>query len=217
MWSGLVGLFLKMEQNNLYNEINFNLVHRRMPDNATAIRRTIDGFVCPSNRRPQTVNSGTGSTTTVQLGPSDYRGNMAAGMMIPNVSQRLLHDARRTLPLASITTTASCIKTPRSAWPTSPTEPPPRSSSARASGRKASGRRRPVPSFGPTSTGPSTSRSTQSGIAYWTYWASKHPSAVNFGFCDGSVRPVTSQINKIVLNKLCTRNGGETISADEMK
>ena len=55
------------------------------------------------------------------------------------------------------------------------------------------------------------------GTLFWTYWASKHPSAVNFGFCDGSVRPVTSQINKLVLNKLCTRNGGETISADEMK
>ena len=49
MWSGLVGLFLKMEQNNLYNEINFNLL-TTMPDNATSIRRTLDGFVCPSNR-----------------------------------------------------------------------------------------------------------------------------------------------------------------------
>ena len=37
---------------------------------------------------------------------------------------------------------------------------------------------------------------------FWTYWASKHPSPVNFAYCDGSVRPVTSQINKIVLNKL---------------
>ena len=26
---------------------------------------------------------------------------------------------------------------------------------------------------------------------YWTYWASKHPSQVNFAFCDGTVRPVT--------------------------
>ena len=28
MWNGLVGLFLKMEQNNLYNEINFNSTPR---------------------------------------------------------------------------------------------------------------------------------------------------------------------------------------------
>ena len=76
-------------------------------------------------------------------------------------------------------------------------------------------------SFGPISTEPSTSRSSSTSTAstttYWSYWASKHPSAVNFAFCDGSVRPVTSQINKLVLNKMCTRNGGETISSDEMK
>ncbi len=73
MWNGLIGLFLKMEQNNLYNEINFNLTPL-FPDNATAVRRTIDGFVCPSNRRPTTTNAGTG--TNIQYGPSDYRGNM---------------------------------------------------------------------------------------------------------------------------------------------
>ncbi len=66
---------------------------RTTPDNATAIRRTIDGFVCPSNRRPQTINSGTGATTTSQLGPSDYRGNMAAGMMIPTSANGCSHDA----------------------------------------------------------------------------------------------------------------------------
>jgi prepilin-type processing-associated H-X9-DG protein len=54
-------------------------------------------------------------------------------------------------------------------------------------------------------------------VLYWIYWASKHPSMVNFAFCDGSVRPVTTQINKLVLNKLVTRNGGETISSDEIK
>ena len=78
MWSGITGLFLKMEQGNLYNEINFNLPPINpadnvtvWPDNATAVRRTINGFVCPSNRRPQTV-AGTG--TTQQLGPSRLPG-----------------------------------------------------------------------------------------------------------------------------------------------
>ncbi len=55
------------------------------------------------------------------------------------------------------------------------------------------------------------------GVNYWTYWASKHPGQVNFAYCDGTVRTVTSQINKITLNKLMTRNGGETISSDEIK
>ena len=46
---------------------------------------------------------------------------------------------------------------------------------------------------------------------------SKHPSLVNFARCDGSVSVVTNQINKLVLIKLMTRNGGESISSDEMK
>ena len=51
----------------------------------------------------------------------------------------------------------------------------------------------------------------------YTYWASKHPGMVNFARCDGSVSTVTSQINKLVLIKMMTRNGGESISADEFK
>src|SRR5271166_6242132 len=71
MWNGLVGLFVKMEQNNLYNEINFSLM-TTAPDNATAIRRTIEGFVCPSNRRATAVQ--TTPNAALQYGPSDYRG-----------------------------------------------------------------------------------------------------------------------------------------------
>jgi prepilin-type processing-associated H-X9-DG protein len=46
---------------------------------------------------------------------------------------------------------------------------------------------------------------------------SMHPGQANFVNCDGSVRPVNQTINKVVLNKLVTRNGGETISADETR
>jgi prepilin-type processing-associated H-X9-DG protein len=52
---------------------------------------------------------------------------------------------------------------------------------------------------------------------YWTYWASMHPGQVNFAYCDGTVRPVTAQINKLTLNRLMTRAGGETVSSDEIK
>ena len=52
---------------------------------------------------------------------------------------------------------------------------------------------------------------------FWTYWASKHPNLINYARCDGSVGPVTAQVNKLVLLKLMTRNGGETISSDEIK
>src|SRR5690349_6426365 len=80
MWSGFPSLFNNIEQRNLFNEINFNL-YTTDPSNATSIRRTIDIFVCPSNRRSQAVNTGTGSTTVAQLGPCDYRMNMAAGLI----------------------------------------------------------------------------------------------------------------------------------------
>ena len=46
---------------------------------------------------------------------------------------------------------------------------------------------------------------------------SKHPGHVNFVNCDGSVRPVNQTISKLVLNKLMSRAGGETISAEETR
>jgi prepilin-type N-terminal cleavage/methylation domain-containing protein/prepilin-type processing-associated H-X9-DG protein len=215
MWSGLVGLFLKMEQNNLYNEINFNLL-TTVPDNATAIRRTLDGFVCPSNRRPQTINSQTGATVNSLLGPSDYRGNMAAGMMIPTSANGcsmtapytpacLYYDngvmyQNSTVSMADITDgTSTTALIGESIWPQGVWSQAP-SAVIRTNVDRTVNQAINV-----------------NGTLFWTYWASKHPSAVNFGYCDGSVRPVTSQINKLVLNKLCTRNGGETISSDEMK
>jgi prepilin-type N-terminal cleavage/methylation domain-containing protein/prepilin-type processing-associated H-X9-DG protein len=214
MWSGLIGLFMKMELNNLYNEVNFNLL-TTAPDNVTAIRRTIDGFVCPSNRRPQTVASGTGFIATSQLGPSDYRGNMAAGMipavttncptLLPsnifccNVDNGVMYQ-NSTVSMADITDgSTSTILMGESIWPQGVW------SQATSSVIRTNIDRTINQAI------------TVNGTVYWTYWASKHPSMVNFAYCDGGVRPVTSQINKLVLIKMCTRNGGETISSDEMK
>ncbi len=219
MWSGLTGLFIKMEQTNLYNELNFNLP-TTYPDNATAIRRTIDAYVCPSNRRAITVASQTGSNPTSQLGPSDYRGNMATGFisgtnsncpsLLPpataalnaycNVYDNGLMYQNSTVTMADITDgTSMTILMGESIYP-----------------------------YGVWSQATSCCIRTQidrtinqpislNGTNYWTYWASKHPGQVNFAFCDGTVRTVTSQINKLTLNKLMSRNGGETISSDEIK
>ena len=226
MWNGLIGLFLKMEQNNLYNEINFGVYYSptiqgsTAPDNATAIRRTVDGFVCPSNRRPTTVATGTGSQASSLLGPSDYRGNQAAGM-IPaisgsncptldptniycNIYDNGLMYQNSSVNMADVTDGSSNTIImgesiyPQGVW----------SQATTAVVRTNIDRTINKPII-ITVNGVSTT--------FWTYWASKHPSAVNFAFCDGSVRPVTSMINKLVLIKMCTRNGGETISSDEMK
>ena len=60
MWGLLPSLFGKLEQTNLFNEVNFYLPPTNI-ENSTAIRRTLDVLVCPSNRRPETTTQ-TGST-----------------------------------------------------------------------------------------------------------------------------------------------------------
>jgi prepilin-type processing-associated H-X9-DG protein len=226
-----------MEQNNLYNEINFNLPTTLAdnvtvwPDNATAMRRTINVFVCPSNRRAATVGSGSttsnsgqpgtsSSTSSNQLGPSDYRGNMASGMIAPTSNGPctplgttgmgdptnaycLVYDngvmyQNSAVSMADITdgstNTVLMGESLTGVWPQAP------SCCVRTNIDRTINK--------PISAG---------GVNYYTYWMSKHPSMVNFAFCDGGVRPVTNQINKLVLNKMMTRNGGESISSDEMK
>ena len=220
MWNGMIGLFLKMEQNNLYNEINFNLVHHRCPTTRrrSGGRSTASSARPTGGRRPSTT--GTGSTTTSQLGPSDYRGNLAAGM----------HRPQRPMPTAAPTHAARnpyCLLLRQ------------RHDVPELDGQHGRHHRRHVhddphrrehlaarrlvagdelPSFGPTSTGPSTSRSlSQRRQLTGPTGRASTPARSISAYCDGSVRPVTSQINKLVLNKLMTRNGGETISSDEIK
>jgi prepilin-type N-terminal cleavage/methylation domain-containing protein/prepilin-type processing-associated H-X9-DG protein len=222
MWNGLTGLFLKIEQNNLYNELNFNL-RTDWPDNATAIRRTIDGFVCPSNRRATTVPTGTGTSPASQLGPSDYRANMASGFIpstttncpdltIANASQNQycwmvdngMMFQNSTVGMADITDgTSNTVLLGETIYPSGVW-----AQATNCCVRTNVDRTINRPIVFNTGNGPTN---------YWTYWASKHPGQVNFAFCDGTVRPVTAQINKLTLNKMMTRSGGETMSSDEMK
>jgi prepilin-type N-terminal cleavage/methylation domain-containing protein/prepilin-type processing-associated H-X9-DG protein len=208
MWNGLCGLFLKLEQGNLYNEINFDLPTNAI-DNVTSTRRTLEAFVCPSNRKAMTVETTTKTTTgpRTKLGPSDYRGNMAAGMLDdcidpkdPNcyhydngltfqnsqVSMADITDGTSNTVLIGETLTGTwaeatscCVRTTFDRYINKPIR--------------------------------------LNGVNYYTYWMSKHPNLVNFSFCDGSVSVVTNQIDRRVLIKLMTRNGGESISSDERK
>ena len=213
MWNGLAGLFMKMEQNNLYNEINFNL-WTSDPSNATAIRRTIDGFVRPSNRRPTTVQNS--PNATLALGPSDYRGNMAAGQVIPSsgggcpnidptnplcffYDNGLTYQNSATNMADILDGTSTTVIFGESLSPTGVWS---RATSCCVRTNIDRTINKPI---------------LYNGLNYYTYWMSRHPGAVNFGFCDGSVRPVTQQINKIVLNKIMTRAGSETVSADEIR
>jgi prepilin-type processing-associated H-X9-DG protein/prepilin-type N-terminal cleavage/methylation domain-containing protein len=213
MWNGMVGLFVKMEQNNLFAEINFNLAPT-MPDNATSIRRTIEGLVCPSNRRPVTVAAG--GSSVAQLGPSDYRGNMAAGMVIPSSTSGcqtldptnplcLVYDNGLTfrnsqVNMADITDGTSTTVIYGESLALTGVWSLATSCCVRTNVDRNINK--PI---------------VFNGLNYYTYWMSRHPNQVNFSFCDGHVQSVTQQIDKRVLNKIMTRNGAETVSSDEIK
>ena len=211
LWSGLPVLFNKLEQNNLYNELNFSLgVFPNSPQNLTAVRRTLEAFVCPSNRKAGTAAAATGAgKATIQLGPSDYRGNLAAGFdptggncppCPPNANNQCpYYDNGMTylnsaVSIADITdgTTNTIFmgETTQGSW----------SDAGSCCVR--------------TDVSRALKKPLANGIMYWD---SKHPSSLNFAKCDGSVQTVSQTINLNVLTKLMTRNGGEAISADEMR
>ena len=225
MWNGLIGLFLKMEQNNLYNEINFGVYYSptiqgsTAPDNATAIRRTSTVSsarpTVADDRRDRDWLSGKFPARSLRLPRQPGRGHDpgVSGSNCPtldptniycNIYDNGLMYQNSSVNMADVTDGSSNTIImgesiyPQGVW----------SQATTAVVRTNIDRTINKPII-ITVNGVSTT--------FWTYWASKHPSAVNFAFCDGSVRPVTSMINKLVLIKMCTRNGGETISSDEMK
>ncbi len=212
MWSGLTGLFLKMELTTLYNEVNFNNATTD-PSNYTSIRRSIDGFVCPSNRKASGGAATAAATITGMpgtTGPSDYRGNQAGGMVLPGANPNCTTQdptnpnccyydngvlfQNSAVSFADITDGSSNTiligESTYGTWPDA-TSCCVRTNTDMTINRIITGQR--------------------------AYWASKHPNLVNFAKCDGSVSAVTSQIQKLVLNKMATRNGGEALSASEIK
>ncbi len=220
MWNGLSGLLLKLEQGNIYNSANFSL-QTNFLDNTTAVRMTMNVFVCPSNRRAiQTASTNT--TTIAKLGPSDYRGNMASGY-VPGITPQYSAGStdptnttdsngnpilgvfnngvtymNSTISIADVTdgtsNTGLMGETLTGTWP---------------EGSSCCIR---------TTIDRQINKPIQiQGINYYTYWMSKHPGIVNFLKCDGSVSTVTNQINRLVLVKMMTINGGEALSADQIK
>jgi prepilin-type N-terminal cleavage/methylation domain-containing protein/prepilin-type processing-associated H-X9-DG protein len=209
MWNGLTGLFLKMELDNNYNELNFQLPTTDS-SNITGTRRTIAVLMCPSNKRELAAgvnNANPGKAVVQKFGLSDYRGNMAAGYLpgcngatdpACNIYDNGIFYRNSVTSMSEITdgTSNTCLisETLQGTW----------SQATDCCVRTTVDRQinRPL---------------KINGVVYNTYWMSKHPGMVNVAMCDGSTRTITQQINKNVLVKMMTRNGGEPISADEMK
>ncbi len=210
MWGGVPGLFLMLEPGNRWTQCHFNFPCTDV-SNLSSVRMKIDGLVCPSNSRLVTTTPGA-STGPPKPGPSDYRGNMAAGMvqatdstncptLLPTNALCCVYDngvmyQNSSVSLADITDGSSNTnmigETLQGTWPDE-TICCVRTNIDRNINQ-------------PISIG---------GTNYYTYWMSKHPGLVNFVRCDGSVASTKQTIDKLVLIKLMTRNGGETVSKEQ--
>ncbi len=227
MWSGLPCLFLKMEGETLYNELNMQLPPlyldangkpRPYPDNSTSVRRTLSFLLCPSNSRisptanPQQTPGVPAPTATSQgIGFSDYRFNMAAGRQLnctPTTGAGYDDCAYYDNGVAYKNSTVSIADMSDGTNNTvlmgevrDGTWPDATSCCVRT----ATDRTINVPLKG------------ADGLPHYYYWASQHNGVVNFAFGDGSVRSLNARLKKDVLTKIMTRNGGEAITSDDLK
>jgi len=220
MWSGWVSLLLTMEQRTLYEELNIdvgpmfvgtNNQNQPMPENRTSLRRSLEFFVCPSNRKPQATTTATGATkgqTVPPIGPLDYRFNMAAGVDLnaaadPSQScdPRYYYDngvayRNSTVSISDITDgTANTIllgEVREGTWPDAT------SCCVRTTAETTRTINRPI-------------------NGRYTYWSSQHNGIIVFARCDGSVGTITDKVKKQVLVKLMTRNGNEAVSNDDLR
>lgn len=235
MWSGLTGLLTKLEQMNLVNEMNFDVGPmyydtsnnlRVQPENATSLRKSLDFFVCPSNRKATSATStststvtgggtGGGTTTTtanaLRVGPADYRWNMAAGKKLdctkdPNAGYDDCYYYENGVAYRNSTISFGDVTDG--------------TSNTIMIGEVREGTWPDAPSCCVRTTLERTINKaiiTSDNKMHWTYWSSLHNGVINFARCDGSVSSVSYSIKKPVLIAAMTRNGQEAISHEDLK
>jgi prepilin-type N-terminal cleavage/methylation domain-containing protein len=207
MWNGLTGLFTKLELTTLWNEMNINLPPTDRA-NWTSIHRQLATLNCPSNPNPATNPLGVPGAPVP--GTSSYRGNMAAGMVLPGSPN---------CPTQDPTNILCCIYDNGVMFQNSAVNMADITdglTNTMLIGETLQGNWADATSCC-VRTNIDRTINKPIGGTFNTYWQSKHPGLVNFVRCDGSSSSIKETINKIVLIKLMTRNSGETVSADESK
>jgi prepilin-type N-terminal cleavage/methylation domain-containing protein/prepilin-type processing-associated H-X9-DG protein len=208
MWSGWPMLLPMLEESNLYNTLNFSR-DANAPANFTGISAPLGLFVCPSYADAvpipiHEVENDPSSALLYYLGPSNYRGNMAAGLKMgcnepsnilcqifdngifyrnSGTSYRDINDgASNTIFMGESMVgywseaTSCCVRTS-----------PDRELNLKANGVF---------------------------VNPW-YWNSMHPGGVHFLLGDGSVRSITASVDNNVLIRLMTRTGNDPVEDSE--
>ena len=222
MWNGLSGLFLKLELGNIYNELNFSLPtndvdqhHGRPPDDER-LRLPLeppgghDGQHQHHQHRLQARAVGLPREHGLRLQPRDHPD------LLGRDHRPDQHDRQEpALPVLGIFDNGLTYMNSAA----SIADVTDGTSNTILMGETLTGTWAEASSCCVRTTidRPVNKPIQIKGVNYYTYWMSKHPGAVNFLKCDGSVSTVTNQINKLVLVKMMTRAGGEALSADQMK
>lgn len=208
MWNGMGGIFRQMEETNLFNEINWDMPTMDV-SNRTSVHRSLSVMLCPSNPRSDTRAGVTKPLPGDRYGKSDYRANAAAGYD-PNCTDTTNFELNCSYYNNGMMYMNSSVSMPSisdgqsytvlfgecltGVWP-----------EATSCCVRTTTQRRidyPIPGSNPPS---------------YSYWGSKHGGVLNFAKCDGSVATISKSIRRENLVKVMTRDGGETVSADEFK
>jgi prepilin-type N-terminal cleavage/methylation domain-containing protein/prepilin-type processing-associated H-X9-DG protein len=222
-WSWGVMILSQLEQQPLYQSVNFNL-QITDPGSLTARTPTLAVFVCPSNvgsgpivpsnltgaRLVTDVSAGQYVASAGQLEPGEFPGsnngvfyrNSQNGLRdITDGSSTTLMVGERSRNIADATWVGAVpiwqlCTNPN--WVVQECGPP---------------STMVVSHTGTAATGPIYVPNSKSSMVD-DYW-SLHPGGCNFLFCDGSVRFIKESVDPNVFSYLSTRAGGEVVSADQ--
>jgi prepilin-type N-terminal cleavage/methylation domain-containing protein/prepilin-type processing-associated H-X9-DG protein len=225
-WGWASMILPHMEQNNVFNAINFSLTMTYQANDTAQFLR-FNSFLCPSDSMKQLIpvrdeanlitvytvasSNYVGMFGTGEIGASPGAGN---GMFFRNShltfadlrdgSSQILMVGERSHNLSYVTWTGRAIggwlfKTSSFEGGTDTFTPDPEESFTMILGPAG------------TEDGPRTPNHPMAHVEdYWSY----HPGGVNFVFGDGSVHFIKNSISPPIWQALATRGGGEVVSAD---